>query len=124
MLRDINSFLNMMENILSYDIIKDIINIIYKDFNISIVKRQKLLKYQLNKDIIRFHNTYYYDKNYLIYKNNLNQMVLKQKKSNTLHKISLYSDSDNSSNLILNDNNDEIILFTNQNNIKLYVMYT
>jgi hypothetical protein len=109
---NIDNYINTMINMLSNDLIKDIINIIYKDYNLKIIKKQKRLKYILNKDIINFHNIYYYDNKYMIYRNENNQVLLKNLISNQMNNISLYNVS--SSNIIINNNhndNNDIILF-------------
>lgn len=117
MRNEINIFLNNMKNILPYDLIKYIFHIIVHDKNIYIIQKQKKLKYILNKDIINFHNTYYYDNNYMIYRNPNNQFILKKISDNSLNTISLYSD--NSSNIILNQSENSVVLF-NSNKVNEY----
>lgn len=73
---DIESFLTVMSSILSDDMIKYIIHLVSVDKNRQIIRRQKELKIQLNKDIIKLFNTYYYDNNFILYKNENNQFVL------------------------------------------------
>ena len=63
-MNDIDSFLNMMENMLSADLLKHIVSMVCLDKNLSIIKKQKELKYKLNKDVIKLFNTYYYDNIY------------------------------------------------------------
>lgn len=134
MKNDINSFLNLMEDMLSYDILKQIILLVYKDQNMAVIKKQKLLKYRINSDIIKVHNIYYYDNNFMIYKNQSDQFILEKISVNNMNNISFYS---NDSNLLLsNDCTNEIVLFDNnqeqaydenglpvQRRIKLNIVY-
>ena len=115
MRNNIDEFIDNMEKILSYDMIKYIINIIYNDENLKIIKKQKKLKWILNKDIINFHNTYYYDNNCMIYRNEYNQFILKNLALNQNNTFSLYSNN-STSNIILNNQDDNIILFNTNNN--------
>jgi hypothetical protein len=84
-MNDIESFLNMMERMLSGDLLKHIISIVCLDKNMSIIKKQKKLKYKLNKDVIKLFNTYYYDNNFLLYRNEKNQFILENISLNNKH---------------------------------------
>ena len=72
---DICNYCNKMEQILNNDIIKKILSII----NINIIKKQKKLKYKLNEEIIEYKDLYYKDKNYIIFRNKFDDLVLKKK---------------------------------------------
>lgn len=76
MRNDIESFLTCMQSILTDDMIKYIVQLVSIDKNIQTIKKQKHLKLQLNKDIIKLFNTYYYDDNFILYKNEHNQFIL------------------------------------------------
>ena len=134
MKNDINTFLNIMEDMLSYDMIKYIISMIYRERNFHIIRKQKFLKNKVNTDVIKIHNIYYYDNNFMIYKNQRDQFVLEKISLNPVNNISLYAND----NPILTSNNceNEIILFDNnqeqvyddnglpvQRRIKLNIVY-
>jgi hypothetical protein len=126
---DIDDFLTMMENILSYDLLKTIVSLSYKDHNNAIIKRQKQQKSIVLTELLYVINQYYNDNNIRLYKNNQNQFVLQQK-SNC--KMMLYSNTGiQQQQLLLTDGNTEqndIVLFDvpnvpNQRRVKLYIMY-
>lgn len=71
-----NSYFDKMFEILNEDIVKKIILYI----NIDIIKKQKKLKKELNIQIKEYKNVFYNDKNYLIYRNLDNNLILKNKK--------------------------------------------
>tara|TARA_B110000858_G_scaffold180449_1_gene218037 strand:- start:1185 stop:1547 length:363 start_codon:yes stop_codon:yes gene_type:complete len=119
-----------MEIILNYDIIKKILTII----NINIIKKQKILKYELNKEIIQYKDIYYKDKNYIIYRNEFDNLIIKKKNILIKSKYNFFKlensleNIDNSSNIILNNNilnNSNIIMnnISNTSNFKLVVKY-
>jgi len=113
-MNDIDSFLNMMENMLSVDLLKHIISMACLDKNLSIIKKQKKLKYKLNRDVIKLFNTYYYDNNFLLYRNERNQFILENISLNNKH---VYVCSNKTTpqtipqELPTNDNINEIVLF-------------
>ena len=117
-MNDIDSFLNMMENMLSVDLLKHIVSMVCLDKNLSIIKKQKELKYKLNKDVIKLFNTYYYDNNFLLYRNERNQFILENISLNNKH---IYVCSNKTQQAIpqelatltssANDNINEIVLF-------------
>ena len=76
MRNDIESFLTVMDSTLSSDMIKHIVQLVSTEKNLQIIKKTKELRFQLNKDIIKLFNTYYYDNNFILYKNENNQFVL------------------------------------------------
>jgi hypothetical protein len=126
--RDIDMFLDMMENILPYDLIVYTLSYYLREYNIKIIVQQKLLKKLLNQSILSLFNTYYCDNSIMLYKNKNNQMVLKQKADN---KCYLYSNTQNVHNEIIDTQNTETVLFNypeddqivQQRKIKLYIVY-
>lgn len=136
MRNEIDSFLDIMESMLSYDILKHIVQLISTDKNQMIIKKQKQLKLQLNKDIIKLFNTYYYDNNFILYKNDNNQFVL-ENMSLTNKQIYIYSnkplheqeneivENDQQHQMILHNQSstnttNEIVLFEEGSNQELY----
>lgn len=109
---NIDLYFDKMENILNFDIIRKIYNII----NIQIIKKQKILKKYLNDDILLYKNAFYYDKNLLIYKNNSNNIQIKNKNHN--NKFLSYKLFKVDNNYIVNSN---ILIdnFTNNSNITI-----
>ena len=94
-----------MEKILNKDVLKKILTII----NIDIIKKQKEFKYELNKELNKYKDIYYMDKRYLIYKNNLNNIAIRNRnninKTNIkLIKVENNNSLDNINNIILNNN--------------------
>lgn len=123
---DIDIYLDKMENILNLDIIKKILNII----NIQIIKNQKKLKYILNEEINEYKDIYYKDKNYIIFKNKYDHLILKKKNTllNSKYNFFKLENIDCSSNFILNNNiinNSNIIMnnISNSSNFKIIVKY-
>lgn len=121
---NIDLYFNKMENILNFDIIRKIYTII----NIQIIKKQKILKKYLNDDILLYKNAFYYDKNLLIYKNNSNNIKIKNKNYNNkflsykLLKVDnnyivnsniLIDNFTNNSNLIIDNNSSNFIIDNN-----------
>ena len=103
---DIDIYLDKMENILNLDMIKKILNII----NIQIIKNQKKLKHILNEEINEYKDIYYKDKNYIIFKNKYDHLILKKKNTLLNSKYNFFKlensleNIDSSSNFILNNN--------------------
>jgi hypothetical protein len=121
------SYFDKMFEILNEDIVKKIILYI----NIDIIKKQKKLKKELNNQIKEYKNVFYNDKNYLIYRNLDNNLILKNKKNNLSNykliklnnNTSNYDfDINNTSNIIIN-NDSNIIMNNLNNNIKIIVKY-
>tara|TARA_B000000477_G_C6095050_1_gene229492 strand:- start:2390 stop:2788 length:399 start_codon:yes stop_codon:yes gene_type:complete len=123
---DIHIYLDKMENILNLDMIKKILNII----NIQIIKNQKKLKHILNEEINEYKDIYYKDKNYIIFKNKYDNLILKKKNTLLNSKYNFFKlensleNIDSSSNFILN-NNSNIIMnnISNSSNFKIIVKY-
>jgi len=121
------SYFDKMFEILNEDIVKKIILYI----NIDIIKKQKKLKKELNNQIKEYKNVFYNDKNYLIYRNLDNNLILKNKK-NYLSNYKLIKlnnntsnydfDNNNTSNIIIN-NDSNIIMNNLNNNVKIIVKY-
>jgi hypothetical protein len=107
---DIESFLHIMQEILPMDIIKHIVTLICIDSNIAIIKKQKQLKIKLNHDIIKLFNTYYYDNNFLLYRNEHNQFILENISLNNKH-IYVCSNRQAISNEHQNNDINQIVLF-------------
>ena len=127
---DIDIYLDKMENILNLDMIKKILNII----NIQIIKTQKKLKHILNEEINEYKDIYYKDKNYIIFKNKYDHLILKKKNTLLNSKYNFFKlensleNIDSSSNFILNNNiinNSNIIMnnISNSSNFKIIVKY-
>ena len=111
--RDIESFLNMMDEMLTFDIIKYIVTMISNEKNMLIIHKEQALKKSVNKDIIKLFNTYYNDNNFIVYKNEHGQFILQNNNLNNKH-ISLYKrrhDEDNQLMLTNENNENEIVLF-------------
>ena len=125
---NIDMYFDKMENILNLDIIKKILIII----NIDIIKKQKKLKNILNEEINEYKDIYYKDKNYMIFRNKYDNLILK-KKNNILNSKYDFLKLDNSqpnidysSNYILNNtNNSNVIMnnISNSSNFKIIVKY-
>jgi hypothetical protein len=123
---DIDTYIDKMENILNLDIIKKILNII----NIHIIKKQKKLKYILNEEINEYKDIYYKDKNYIIFRNKYDNLILKKKNLilNSKYNFFKLENIDSSSNFILNNNiinSSNIIMnnISNSSNFKIIVKY-
>lgn len=121
------SYFDKMFEILNEDIVKKIMLYI----NIDIIKKQKKLKKILNNEINEYKNVFYNDKNYLIYRNLDNNLILKNKKNN-LSNYKLIKLNNNTSNYNFNINNTSNIIINNDsniimnnlnNNIKIIVKY-
>ena len=121
------SYFDKMFEILNEDIVKKIILYI----NIDIIKKQKKLKKELNNQIKEYKNVFFNDKNYLIYRNLDNNLILKNKKNNLSNykliklnnNTSNYDfDTNNTSNIIIN-NDSNIIINNLNNNVKIIVKY-
>lgn len=134
MRHDIELFLTKMQDILSEDLIKHIVYIVGVEKNIQTIKRQRQYKVQLNKDIIKLFNTYYYDNNFILYKNEHNQFILENMAIKN-KQIYVYSNKpiesqneiveSNQNQLVLHnqssaDTSEQIVLFENPSNQDLY----
>lgn len=128
--KNIDIYIDKMENILNLDIIKKILNII----NINIIKKQKKLKRILNEEINEYMDIYYKDKNYIIFRNKYDNLILKKKKIFLNSKYNFFKlensleNIDSSSNFILNNNilnSSNIIMnnISNSSNFKIIVKY-
>jgi hypothetical protein len=120
---DIESFLIMMDEMLAFDIIKYIVSMISNEKNMLIIQRQKIIKKKINKDVIKLFNTYYYDNNFLVYKNEHNQFILQNISLNNKH-ISVYKKQHQENNQLMLtnglDNENEIILFEENRDNEIY----
>ena len=115
---DIELYMNKMENILNVDILKKILTII----NINIIKKQKKLKNELNQEINKYKDVYYKDNKFLIYKNKLNNIAIRNRfnysNNINLKLIKVKNNTiNNDNNIILNDDNINNIILNNTNNI-------
>jgi|LakMenE01Jun11ns_1017448.scaffolds.fasta_scaffold9959515_17 hypothetical protein len=109
---DIESYMNTMQNILSTDLIRYIVSIAFMDKNMLIIKKQKKLKAKLNKDVVKLFNTYYYDNNFMVYRNEHNQFILENISMNNKHIRVCSNNTNHSISTELNDDNvNEIVLF-------------
>lgn len=107
-----------MSDILTYDLIRYIIGLIYKDKNMNVIKKQKTIKNQLILDINKLFNTIHCDNSILLYKNNGKLIFRNLQPSKSIY---LYHHG------VLQDSN-EIILTDQQYHEapvrkKLYIMY-
>jgi hypothetical protein len=121
---DIEIYLNKMENILNNDIIKKILTII----NIDIINKQKRLKFTLNKEIKEYRDIYYKDKNYIIFRNEYDNLILKKrdnfvKNNYKFFKLNDLDNLDSSSNYIIHSSNLIMNNISNSSNFKLIVKY-
>lgn len=121
---DIEIYLNKMENILNIDIIKKILTII----NIDIINKQKKLKFTLNKEIKEYRDIYYKDKNYIIFRNEYDNLILKKrnnfvKNNYKFFKLNDLDNLDSSSNYIIHSSNLIMNNISNSSNFKLIVKY-
>jgi len=121
---DIEIYLNKMENILNNDIIKKILTII----NIDIINKQKKLKFTLNKEIKEYRDIYYKDKNYIIFRNEYDNLILKKrnnfvKNNYKFFKLNDLDNLDSSSNYIIHSSNLIMNNISNSSNFKLIVKY-
>jgi hypothetical protein len=119
-MKDIDTFLDLMETLLSKDMITYIISFIYHETNLKIINKQKQLKLLLHKEL----NKCYIDNNFMLYKNTQNQYMLRGLQQTFLnnHQFYLYSNSNDiytqSSNLLVCNN--EILLIDNKNRETIY----
>lgn len=123
---DIDIYIDKMNNILNLDIIKKILNII----NIQIIKKQKKLKCILNEEINEYKDIYYKDKNYMIFRNKYDNLILKKTNLilNSKYNFFKLENIENSSNFILDNsiaNTSNIIMnnISNSSNFKIIVKY-
>lgn len=127
-MRDVCS---IMEDMLSTDLIRYILNFYFREYNLTIIKRQKEVKVNVLKELLDIMNSYYDDNNIKLYKNKQNQFVVRQ--SNNCRMV-LYSASQNtevSEEQQQAADANEIVLFQDFNNmqiqqqrhVKLYIVY-
>jgi hypothetical protein len=90
---NIENFLTKMNDMLTTDLIRVISNHINKDQNISIIRKQKERKKHLCKEILKLFNTFYSDKNFVLYRNNNNEFVIENVALNPNQQIYLYSNN-------------------------------
>lgn len=121
----IDIYFDKMEKILNFDMIKKILTII----NISIIKNQKYLKLQLNDEIREYKDLYYKDKNYIIFKNKHDNLILKKKNSFLNSKYNFFkldntvNNTHLTSNIVLNSSNVIMNNISNSSNFKIIVKY-
>lgn len=108
-MRNIESFFQKMEEILPYDIQKYIMSKIIIEHNIEIIKIQKKLKEKCTKEIIKRCNTCYNDRNFLLYRNQDNQLVFENLTLNNNNQILLYSPNNIPANLIGQQNYNQLL---------------
>tara|TARA_B100001540_G_scaffold317748_1_gene352596 strand:+ start:15260 stop:15667 length:408 start_codon:yes stop_codon:yes gene_type:complete len=132
---NIELYLDKMKELLNSDILRKILTYI----NIDIIKKQKLLKYELNKEIKEYNNIYFNNLDYIVYRNMKNNLIIKNKrnkntkykliktKNNNIDDLNNINDLSNlvNSNLIISNEQliDENILLNTSNNIKIIVKY-
>lgn len=108
---EIELYMDKMEKILNND---DMIKKILLIINLDIIKTQKKKKYELNKEIKKFEDIYYKDKRYIIYKNKLNNIAIKNR-SNNNNSINLKLIKLENNNINTHDINN--VILNNINNI-------
>lgn len=132
---NIELYLDKMKELLNSDILRKILTYI----NIDIIKKQKLLKNELNNEIKEYNNIYFNNLDYIVYRNMKNNLIIKNKRNkNTKYKLiktknNNIDDLNNinnlsnlvNSNLIISNERliDENILLNTSNNIKIIVKY-
>lgn len=148
MRKDIDLFLTQMGNSLSNDLISHIvITYIYKDANIRNIQKQKKNKKLVCEELITFFGKCYNDRNILLYRNQQDQIILRNFSEN--NRFFLYSEREQQQTtepalpMLLDSGHErqteqnEFILFDNPTNeivydenglpiqkkIKLYIMY-
>ena len=90
---NIEIFLTKMDDMLTTDLIRVISNKINKDKNMDIIKKQKEKKKHLCKEILKLFNTFYSDKNFVLYRNNNNEFVIENVTPNPNQQVYLYSNN-------------------------------
>jgi hypothetical protein len=132
---NIELYLDKMKELLNSDILRKILTYI----NIDIIKKQKLLKNELNKEIKEYNNIYFNNLDYIVYRNMKNNLIIKNKKNkntkykliktknNNIDDLNNINDLSNlvNSNLIISNEQliDKNILLNTSNNIKIIVKY-
>lgn len=126
---NIDMYFDKMENILNLDMIKKILTII----NIEIIRKQKKLKNILNEEINEYKDIYYKDKNYMIFRNKYDNLILKKRNNFLNSKYNFFKldnsqpNIDYSSNIILSNytNNSNVIMnnISNSSNFNIIVKY-
>ena len=132
---NIEFYLDKMKELLNSDILIKILTYI----NIDIIKKQKLLKNELNNEIKEYNNIYFNNLDYIVYRNMKNNLIIKNKRNkNTKYKLiktknkniddlNNINDLSNlvNSNLIISNEQliDKNILLNTSNNIKIIVKY-
>ena len=105
--------MDKIEKILNNDMIKKILLMI----NLDIIKIQKRKKYELNKEIKKFEDIYYKDKRYIIYKNKLNNIAIKNRSNNNNNNNNINLKLIKVENNNININNINNVILNNINNI-------
>ena len=132
---NIELYLDKMKELLNSDILRKILTYI----NVDIIKKQKLLKNELNKEIKEYNNIYFNNLDYIVYRNMKNNLIIKNKKNkntkykliktknNNIDDLNNINDLSNlvNSNLIISNEQliDKNILLNTSNNIKIIVKY-
>lgn len=123
--KDINSFMNKMEQFLDQDMLKYIVDLVHKENNMNTIVKTKKLKRQLNNSIIKLFHTFYIDQNVLIYKLNDEHIVLENLRPSVNPNLSIYQKNNNERN-VYNANENSVVIpcsETQLQNIKLCVLY-
>ena len=112
MSRDIEQFLNKFDELLSNDLILRIIMMVYKEHNLELIRKQKILKAKLNDDILQFFGHYYTDGKIKLYKGINNEIILNNMHHNNCRLYSQNQTNGQTELLIQSDQN-QIVLFDN-----------
>jgi hypothetical protein len=106
--KNIYAYFNMMEKMLNSDLLQKI----YTEICLDIIRKQKKNKQLLIKDINKFFRTCYKDNKILIYINELNQLIMQ---NITYNNIQLYHHNDIETYNLIENNSPETIISNNIN---------
>ena len=124
--KDINSFMDKMETMLDHDTIKYIVDLVHKDKNKTTIETSKKLKSQLNNSILKLFNTFYIDKNVLLYKLDDEHIVLENLRPSVNPSLSIFQKNRNNEKNHYCGNENNIVIPCSESqlqNMKLRVLY-
>jgi hypothetical protein len=88
--KDINSFLDKMDDMLDYDSKKYIVELVHVEKNKQTIAKTKRAKCRLNISILKLFNTFYVDQNILLYKLDQENIVLENLRPSVNPHLSIY----------------------------------
>ena len=125
--KDINSFMDKMDNMLDYDTKKYIVELVHKETNKKTIAKTKTAKSKLNLSILKLFNTFYVDNNILLYKLDQENIVLENLRPSVNPHLSIFqkNQSGDGHNDYSNSENSVIIPCKESQlqNMKLCVLY-